>query len=61
MPIFQTVTIFGESSPSGPGALGISGQALLIQLVTFALAYLVLRRYAVKPLLIVLDDRRPPF
>ncbi len=58
MLISQTVRIFGESSPSGLAALGISGQALLIQLVTFALAYLVLRRYAFKPILKVLDDRR---
>lgn len=58
MLISQTVRIFGEATPSGLAALGISGQALLIQLVTFVLAYWVLRRYAFKPILKVLDDRR---
>jgi F-type H+-transporting ATPase subunit b len=48
---------FGDSS-SGIGALGVSGQALLIQLVTFLLAYIVLRRYAFKPILKVLQNRR---
>ena len=58
MPILQLVTVIGETSSSGLGALGISGQALLIQLVTFGLAYLVLRRYAFKPILKILDERR---
>jgi F-type H+-transporting ATPase subunit b len=56
--MLQTISVFGETSSSGLGALGISGQALLIQLVTFGLAYLVLRRYAFKPILKVLDERR---
>lgn len=52
------VSNFGETSSSGLGALGISSQALLIQLITFALAYLVLRRYAFTPILKVLNERR---
>ena len=56
--MLQTISVFGETSSSGLGALGISGQALLIQLVTFGLAFLVLRRYAFKPILKVLDERR---
>jgi len=50
-------TQFGESS-SGIGALGINGQAFLIQLVTFVLAYFVLRRFAFGPILKVLNERR---
>ncbi len=51
------VTNFADST-SGIGALGVSGQALLIQLVTFGLAYLVLRRFAFQPILKVLRERR---
>lgn len=53
----QTLTTFGDSS-SGLGALGIDGKAFLIQLITFVLAYLVLRRYAFQPILKVLHERR---
>ena len=48
---------FGDSS-SGLGALGVDGQAFVIQLITFVLAFLVLRRYAFKPILKILDERR---
>jgi F-type H+-transporting ATPase subunit b len=51
------VTRFGDDS-SIFGALGISGQAFLIQLVTFIIAFLVLRQWAFKPILRVLDERR---
>ncbi len=55
----QFVSQFGsESGSSGIGALGVNGQALLIQLVTFVLAYLVLRRFAFRPILKVLQERR---
>ena len=57
--MLQTLTYFGEaSSQSGIGALGVSGSALLIQLLTFVFAYLVLRKYAFKPILKVLAERR---
>lgn len=52
---FQT---FGESSSSGIGALGVSGQAFLIQLLTFVVAYFLLRHYAFGPILKVLQERR---
>ncbi len=55
--MLQPLTIFGESS-SGLGALGVDGKAFVIQLVTFVLAYLVLRRYAFAPILKVLQERR---
>lgn len=52
------VTQFAAESSSGIGALGIDGKALLIQLITFVLAYLVLRRYAFGPILRVMKERR---
>lgn len=51
------LTQFGDSS-SGIGALGIDAKAFVIQLITFILAFLVLRRYAFKPILKVLQERR---
>lgn len=45
-------------SSSGLGALGVNGQAFVIQLVTFVLAYLVLRRWAFGPIIKVLRERR---
>ncbi|MFA5004048.1 MAG: F0F1 ATP synthase subunit B [Candidatus Saccharimonadales bacterium] len=51
-------TQFGESSSTGIGALGVDGKALVIQLVTFVLAFLVLKRFAFKPIMRVLDERR---
>jgi F-type H+-transporting ATPase subunit b len=51
------VSNFGDSS-SGIGALGVNGTAFLIQLVTFILAYFVLRKFAFGPILKVLQERR---
>jgi F-type H+-transporting ATPase subunit b len=51
------LTKFGESS-SGIGALGFDGKAFLIQLITFVLAYLILRRWAFGPITKVLNERR---
>jgi len=48
---------FGDSS-SGIGALGINLSAFLIQLGTFVIAFLVLRKWAFKPILEVLNRRR---
>jgi len=47
-----------DSSSSGIGALGVDFGALVIQLVTFVLAFLVLKRFAFKPILKVLQERR---
>ena len=55
--MISVVTQFGESS-SGLGALGVDGQAFIIQLITFILAFLVLRKWAFKPILKVLQERR---
>jgi F-type H+-transporting ATPase subunit b len=51
------LTTFADSS-SGIGALGFSGTDFLIQLITFLLAYLVLRRYAFGPIIKVMRARR---
>lgn len=51
------ITNFAAES-SGIGALGINGKAFLIQLITFLLAFLVLKRYAFKPIAKVLNERR---
>lgn len=56
--LHSSLTTFGETSSSGIGALGVDGKAFVIQLITFALAFLVLRRYAFKPILKLLNERR---
>lgn len=57
--MIHELTQFGAAeSSSGIGALGISGSSLVIQLITFVLAYLVLRRFAFGPILKILNDRR---
>lgn len=55
--MISTLLIFSDSS-SGLGALGFDGQAFVIQLITFLLAYLVLRRYAFGPITNMLRRRR---
>jgi F-type H+-transporting ATPase subunit b len=55
--MLQAVHIFGTSS-SGIGALGVNGQAFIIQLITFVLVILVLKKWAVKPILKLLNERR---
>ncbi len=51
------ITNFADSS-SGIGALGFSGTDFLVQLLTFLLAFLVLRRYAFQPIIKVMRERR---
>lgn len=55
--MLHILTNFGDSS-SGLGALGFDGQAFLIQLITFVLAFLVLKRYAFGPITKLLRERR---
>jgi len=55
--MLQLVTTFGDSS-SGLGALGFSGSAFIIQLITFILVFLVLRKWAFKPIIKILGERR---
>jgi len=51
------LSTFADGS-SGIGALGIDGKAFVIQLVTFLLAFLVLQRFAFKPIVKLMDERR---
>lgn len=46
------------TSSSGIGALGVNFGALATQLVTFVLAYLVLRKWAFGPIVRILQERR---
>ena len=55
--MISQLTQFGEAT-SGIGALGIDGKAFIIQLVTFVLAFWVLKRYAFRPILKVMAERR---
>lgn len=47
-----------ETEASGIGALGVDGKAFIIQLVTFVLAFVVLKKYAFGPIIKMLDERR---
>ncbi len=53
----MNTTYFADQS-SGLGAFGVNFQALIIQMLTFLIVYLVLRKYAFKPILKVLKERR---
>ncbi|HEX5447630.1 MAG TPA: F0F1 ATP synthase subunit B [Candidatus Saccharimonadales bacterium] len=55
--MLSVVTQFGDSS-SGIGALGLNLTSFLIQLGTFIIAFLVLRKWAFAPILKVLKERR---
>jgi F-type H+-transporting ATPase subunit b len=54
--MITTLSQFADSS-SGLGALGVDGKAFIIQLITFVLAFFVLKRYAFKPITKMLDER----
>ena len=56
--MITAITQFGADESSGIGALGVDGKSLLIQLITFVLAYFVLRKFAFGPILKVLKQRR---
>ena len=56
--MYIPLTNFGAAEASGLGALGVDPKAFLIQLITFVLAFLVLRRYAFGLILKVLNERR---
>lgn len=52
------ISNFAAESASGIGALGIDFKAFVIQLITFFLAFMVLKKYAFKPIIKVLNERR---
>jgi F-type H+-transporting ATPase subunit b len=53
---FTLLTQFGSSS--GLGTLGLNFSSFLIQLLTFVIALLVLRKWAFKPILKIMNERR---
>jgi F-type H+-transporting ATPase subunit b len=55
--MISLLTQFGESS-SGIAALGLNVQSFVIQLITFIIAYFVLRKWAFQPILKMLQERR---
>ena len=55
--MFAALTQFGESA-SGIGALGVDSKALIIQLVSFVLAFLVLYKWAFGPIVRLMEQRR---
>ena len=54
----MTHLLFVADSSSGIGALGLSISTFIIQLVTFVLVFLLLKRYAFTPIIKLLNDRR---
>ena len=55
--MFAALAQFGEGS-GGIGALGVDGKALVIQLVSFVLAFLVLKKWAFGPIMQAMEQRR---
>lgn len=51
-------TQFGAEQASGIAALGLNLTSFLIQLGTFIIAFLILRKWAFKPILKILKERR---
>lgn len=58
MKLIAPVTQFASESSSGIGALGIDFKAFVIQLITFLLAFWVLKRFAFTPIMKIMDERR---
>lgn len=56
--LLLTHTSLMADSSSGIGALGIDGKELIIQLVTFVLAFWVLQHWAFKPIIKIMEQRR---
>ncbi len=54
----MTHLLFAAESSSGIGALGISLSAFIIQLLTFVLVFMLLKKYAFAPIIKLLQDRR---
>ena len=52
------LTHFAAEDASGIGALGVDGKALIIQLITFVLAFLVLKKWAFTPIIKLMEERR---
>jgi F-type H+-transporting ATPase subunit b len=57
MPIITNLFFASTSSSSGIGALGFSLSSFLIQIISFIIIFLILRKFAFKPILKILKER----
>ena len=56
--IIPTNLIFASTpTTSGIGALGFSWSSFVIQLISFLIVFLILKRYAFKPIIKILKER----
>ena len=54
----QNISIFSDTSASGLGALGVNVHAFIIQIISFLIVLLILKKFAFKPILKVLEERK---
>lgn len=54
----QLISNFGDVSASGLNALGVNGGDFLIQIISFIIVFLILKRFAFKPILKIMSDRK---
>lgn len=55
--IAQAAEVAAESSSGGIGAIGIDARSLILQIINFAILLLVLKKFAYKPIMDILDAR----
>jgi F-type H+-transporting ATPase subunit b len=56
--MLQNIPVHTFADSSSSGILGLNVQAFVIQLLTFLVVFLALKKWAFKPILKVLDERR---
>lgn len=56
--IAQAAEVAVESSAGGIGSIGLDIRSLILQIVNFAILLLVLKKFAYKPIMDILDARR---
>jgi F-type H+-transporting ATPase subunit b len=56
--MFQVLTNFSDVNSSGLAALGVNGGDFLIQLISFILVFLLLKKFAFKPIIKVMSERK---
>jgi len=54
----QAFQQFGDINQSGIGALSLNGHYFLIQLISFILVFLILKKFAFKPILKIMAERK---
>ena len=54
----QAFQQFGDINQSGIGALSLNGHDFLIQLISFILVFLILKKFAFKPILKIMAERK---